>query len=365
MNSVVQVVGLNHRYAGGPRSGAGFAVRDVSFEVAEGEFFALLGPSGCGKTTTLRCIAGLERPSSGTIRLNGDPVVEGKRSVPTHRRDIGMVFQDYAVWPHMTVYQNVAFPLTIGRTPRKSVRPMVEAALAMVGLDHLADRAGTQLSGGQQQRLSLARALVRKPAVLLLDEPLSNLDAALRERMRGELRQIQQEVRITTVLVTHDQVEALSMATRIALMKDGEVVQIATPRELYERPVNRFAAEFVGAGTFYDATVLEIRGDTGLLVETSLGRVSAVSHHTHAVGDKVSMAIRPEDVAVHDTPPDSTANVFPAEVRNVLYLGGAMDLHLQAGGVLLRAQVPVGGRSYAADDSVYVALDPSRCVVVA
>ncbi|HEY2791749.1 MAG TPA: ABC transporter ATP-binding protein [Micromonosporaceae bacterium] len=366
--NTVEVEHLQHRY-GRSKSGGQYAVDDVSFEVAEGEFFALLGPSGCGKTTTLRCIAGLEKPSSGVIRLNGAPVVSGKRYVPTYRRDIGMVFQDYAVWPHMTVMDNVAFPLTTGkRVPKQEIRNRVSSALAMVGLDHLSGRHATQLSGGQQQRLSLARALVREPAVLLLDEPLSNLDAGLRERMRSELRQIQQKVNVTTILVTHDQVEALSMATRIALMNEGGIVQIATPRDLYERPANRFAAQFVGTGTFYDGSVIAtaVDGDPhALVIETGLGKVAATSHHSWTTGDRITLAIRPEHVRVHRTAPVESTNVFAGTVRNALYLGGSVDLHVEAGGQLLRADVPADEGAWSVDDAVHVEVAPQHAVVIA
>jgi iron(III) transport system ATP-binding protein len=307
--------------------------------------------------------------ASGVIRLNGKPVVSGKRYVPTYRRDISMVFQDYAVWPNMTVTQNVAFPLTTGkRIAKQEMRGRVESALSMVGLDHLSARHATQLSGGQQQRLSLARALVREPAVLLLDEPLSNLDAGLRERMRAELRQIQEKAGVTTILVTHDQVEALSMATRIALMNEGRIVQIATPRELYERPASRFVAQFVGTGTFYDGTVIatETGGDPGaLMVETSLGKVTATSHHPWTAGEQVTLAIRPEHVRVHRKAPAAGTNVFAGTVRNALYLGGSVDLHVEAGGQLLRADVPADERMYAIGDTVQVEVAPRHAVVVA
>lgn len=366
--NTVEVENLQHRY-GKEHAGATFAVDDVSFEVAEGEFFALLGPSGCGKTTTLRCIAGLERPSSGTIRLSGRPVVAGKRFVPTHRRNVGMVFQDYAVWPHMTVFQNVAFPLTIGhRVPKPEIRRRVEAALSMVGLDQLSGRDGTQLSGGQQQRLSLARALVREPAVLLLDEPLSNLDAALRERMRAELRQIQRNVRITTILVTHDQVEALSMATRVALMKDGAIAQIATPRELYEQPASRFVAGFVGTGTFYDATVTAAGPDGDpdtYLIDTALGKVTATSHHSWSVGDRVTLTVRPEHVIVRPAAPGSAVNAFTGKVRNALYLGSSVDVYIESGGQVLRANVPADSGPFGVDDDIQFEVPPSHAVIIA
>ena len=210
------------------------AVEDISFDVEDGRFFTLLGPSGCGKTTTLRCVAGLERPESGTIRLDDHTLSGSGHFVPTHARDIGMVFQSYAIWPHLSVFENVAFPLRVSeRAPsRAETRRLVEEALALVGLEGLEDRPAPQLSGGQQQRLALARALVRRPKLLLLDEPLSNLDAKLRERMRIELRQLQRRLGITTVYVTHDQGEALFLSHRIAVMQAGKIVQEGAPRDL-------------------------------------------------------------------------------------------------------------------------------------
>src|SRR5437773_12489103 len=237
--------------------GAVRAVEDVSFTVEDGLFYTLLGPSGCGKTTTLRCVAGLERPEDGTIRID-DAVLSGTgRFVPTHRRDIGMVFQSYAIWPHMNVFENVAFPLRVSERPpsRDETRRMVTEALALVGLEGLEERPAPQLSGGQQQRLALARALVRKPKLLLLDEPLSNLDAKLRERMRIDLRELQRRLRITTVYVTPDQPEALFLSHRIAVMQAGKIVQEGAPRDLYRAPASGFVADFVSEATFLPGEV--------------------------------------------------------------------------------------------------------------
>jgi iron(III) transport system ATP-binding protein len=216
------------------------AAQDVSFTVDEGRLFTLLGPSGCGKTTTLRSIAGLERPRSGEISVNGNVVYSSAKNifVAPNRRGFGMVFQSYAIWPHMTVYENAAFPLQVGKSrfSRNDMRDRVMRVLTAVQLDALADREATKLSGGQQQRLALARALVMEPALLLLDEPLSNLDAKLREAMRFELKRLQRELKITTVYVTHDQSEALALSHQIAVMNEGRIQQIGTPREIYEQP---------------------------------------------------------------------------------------------------------------------------------
>ncbi len=248
---MIEVKSLVKIYEDGDNAGVK-AVNDISFNVEEGRFYTLLGPSGCGKTTTLRCIAGLEKANGGEILVAGKKVFSALDGtfVPAYRRPIGMVFQSYAIWPHMTVFENVAFPLRVGKqrfsnaddSERKSA-----AALAQVELGGYEERMATQLSGGQQQRLALARALVREPQVLLLDEPLSNLDAKLRERMRFELRELQRRLRITTLYVTHDQIEALSMSNVIAVMNSGVIVQEGAPRDIYLQPKTKFVANFIGS----------------------------------------------------------------------------------------------------------------------
>src|SRR6201988_1220793 len=234
------------------------AAQDVTFEVPEGKLFTLLGPSGCGKTTTLRSIAGLERPVSGEIEVAGRIVYSSSRGifVAPNKRNFGMVFQSYAIWPHMNVFQNVAFPLEVRKLPKREISDKVMRVLTAVQLDHLVDREATKLSGGQQQRLALARALVMEPQLLLLDEPLSNLDAKLRHLLRFELKRLQRELGITTVYVTHDQSEALALSHEIAVMNEGRIQQIASPRQIYERPVNAFVADFVGNTNFIGGKIL-------------------------------------------------------------------------------------------------------------
>src|SRR5215212_4179780 len=279
------------------------AVDGVSFEVEAGQFYTLLGPSGCGKTTTLRCVAGLERTDGGRIIVDGR-VVSADRPrvfVPPHRRDIGMVFQSYAIWPHMTVFENVAFPLRVTRNgfSGTEIKRRVEQALALVQLGGYEGRMATQLSGGQQQRLALARALVREPKVLLLDEPLSNLDAKLRERMRSEVRELQRRLKITTLYVTHDQIEALSMSNRIAVMSNGKVVQEGTPREIYQRPATQFVADFVGSTNFMEGEALEGAVGGAMRLQTPVGQVVAVCPEGVRAGEKVTLSIRPENIRVH------------------------------------------------------------------
>src|ERR687893_507340 len=260
-----------------------FAIDDVSFEVKEGELFTLLGPSGCGKTTTLRSIAGLEKPDRGKIVV-GDRVLfsaggngAGRPvNMPANQRGLGMVFQSYAIWPHMTVFDNVAFPLQVrrrGTRPgRREIRERVAKVLDTMELGHLADRQATKLSGGQQQRLALARAIIIEPPLMLLDEPLSNLDAKLRESLRYELKRLQRELGITSIYVTHDQIEALALSTTIAVMKEGNVLQTGRPREVYERPNCRFVAEFIGTSNFLRGKVVGRDGDC-VDVDTEAGRV--------------------------------------------------------------------------------------------
>ena len=293
------------------RYGEFHATRDVSLSVEEGEFLVLLGPSGCGKTTTLRMVAGFVEPSAGTIRLGGRDITR----LPPWKRNTGLVFQSYALFPHMTVAQNVAFALEMRKTPKAEIGPKVREALELVRLAHLADRFPRQLSGGQQQRVALARALVFHPDILLLDEPLSNLDAKLREEVRVEIRKLQRDLGITTVMVTHDQEEALTIADRLVVMSEGRVRQIGSQRDLYEHPADRFVAGFVGRGSFLDGTMEEPRR-----FRTAGGLSIACEHER--TGNAV-MALRPERVHVA---PGQADNLFDASVEFVSYLGGLIEL---------------------------------------
>ena len=319
------------------------AVDGVSFTVEEGAFYTLLGPSGCGKTTTLRCIAGLERADGGSIELGDVTVVSDKVFIPTYRRDLGMVFQSYAVWPHMTVFENVAFPLRVGgdKIKKETLRDRVEKALTLVGLETYHARMATQLSGGQQQRLSLARAIVREPKVLLLDEPLSNLDAKLRERMRGELSVIQRRLGLTTLFVTHDQVEALSMSDRIAVMDSGRIAQEGSPQEIYGHPVNEFVASFIGSTNLilatYDGPSPSVAGY--VRVTTEFGPMEVPANPQLDPSKKVIVAIRPEDIVLHrDGQPVSGPNCFDAKVGIGLFIGNAVEYYLDVGATLVQAR---------------------------
>jgi ABC-type Fe3+/spermidine/putrescine transport system ATPase subunit len=298
-----------------------FAVDDLSFSVDRGEILVIVGASGCGKTTTLRCIAGLEMPTSGSISIDGLTVVGHGQFVPPEKRGIGMVFQSYALWPHKTVAENIAYGLTMRGDSASSVREAVGRALAMVGLQGMGGRYPSTLSGGQQQRVALARSAIAEPKVLLLDEPLSNLDAKLREQMRIELRRLIKSLRMTAVHITHDQSEAMAIADKIIYMRNGRIEQQGSPRELYRAPASRAVAEFVGSATFVDGRVVgsdggdlrvEAAGNLEILARPVPGRTADAS---------VTIAIRPEAVSLAASRPQGR-NVFPGKVLEESFLGG-------------------------------------------
>jgi ABC-type Fe3+/spermidine/putrescine transport system ATPase subunit len=309
------------------------AVDGVSFEVEQGAVLTLLGPSGCGKTTTLRVVAGFERPDEGEVDIEGRTVIAPARgiNVPPEKRGLGMVFQSYAIWPHMTVFQNVAYPLVIRHTNKAEIRRRVDQTLELVGLQGYGERPATLLSGGQQQRVALARALVYSPSILLLDEPLSNLDAKLRNQMRIELKRLQERVSVSVLFVTHDQVEAMSLSTRLAVMHNGRIEQLGTPQEVYEQPATPFVEDFIGRVLRFRGTVVE-QSDEGPIVElagTPATRLRAASSDEQvARGAEVQVAIRPEDLQVHD---GGGANVLRCNIENVLYLGAECELLLRFG----------------------------------
>lgn len=343
------------------------AVNYVTFEVPKATFFSLLGPSGCGKTTTLRCIAGLERPENGDIDVDDVVVFSSRRSIyiPSHRRDIGMVFQSYAIWPHMNVFDNVAFPLKIGRRfPRGQVMERVDKALALVHLQELKDRPATNLSGGQQQRLALARAVVREPKLLLLDEPLSNLDAKLRDEMREELKRVQRTLDLTTVYVTHDQTEALSMSDMVAVMNEGKIIQTDQPRKLYEQPASRFVADFLGAANLVAGTVSAAAREGAFgLVKTSCGTLSCAIPDAVKPGTQVLLSIRPEDIQLTARPPEGSGAEWVGKVEQGSFLGGLMDYRIIVGDLVLRARVHPSV-FFQRGEQVHLVFHPQRCAIV-
>ena len=307
------------------------AARGVTLDIKQGQFYTLLGPSGCGKTTTLRCVAGLEEPDEGEIIVGDDLVFSSTRNawVPPFKRNIGMVFQSYAIWPHMSVFENVAFPLVNGdaKLPGAEIRERVLRALALVKLEAYVDRPAPNLSGGQQQRLALARALVGEPRVLLLDEPLSNLDAKLREEMRVELRELVKRLNVTTLFVTHEQLEALTMSDVVAVMKDGNILQAGTPEEIYAQPRSVFVAQFIGRTNLIAGRTKGRAGKgSEISVQTSLGDIRAKAVDQLEQGEQVMIAVRPEDVEIvsgHNRAGDS--NLFEGRIERLLYVGECMD----------------------------------------
>jgi iron(III) transport system ATP-binding protein len=333
------------------------AVNDVSFTVETGKLLTLLGPSGCGKTTTLRSIAGLEEPDDGEIELGSSVVFSGTRgiSLPSNRRRVGMVFQSYAIWPHMTVFQNVAYPLEGAGVARPEIRRRVAHVLSLVGLEELLQRPAPFLSGGQQQRVALARALVAEPEVLLLDEPLSNLDAKLREQMRVELRAVQQRVGLTAVYVTHDQTEALAISDSIAVMNEGRLVEYGSPSEIYDRPKSRFAAEFIGAANVVPLTDPSSEGGKAR-AHTPWGEI-----HFMLDGQKIprSIVLRPEDFQI--VPNGAGENIWPAQLAQVVFLGAAYECRLVLAGMTLRAHFPRSA-ALSVGERICVHVDIGRCV---
>jgi iron(III) transport system ATP-binding protein len=343
------------------------ALDRVSFAVDEGELFTLLGPSGCGKSTTLLSLAGFQNPEEGRIAVAGTTFfdADGRVNIPAERRNLGIVFQSYAVWPHMTVFENLAFPLKVRRIAKPEIRTRVGDVLDLVEMGEYARRYPHQLSGGQQQRVALARALVYSPEVLLLDEPFSNLDAKLRERARSWVKELQRNLGLTTVFVTHDQDEALSMSDRVVVMNRGVVQQIGTPEDIYRRPANRFVAEFVGRVNLVEGVVTGHDGATVVVaVDGSSRRLSVAAHGAVSVSGSVTLAFRPEAVTL--LPPDSTTNgnnTWEGDVHDVAFLGdhyeydvhvGTLPLTVQSGqrvpGDRIKVHIPQDALSILADE---------------
>lgn len=363
---MLTVEGLRKVYADKSGSGLSVALNNVSFEVAEGEFFTLLGPSGCGKTTTLQSVAGLETPDQGRIAMGGEDVFSSARNLvmAPNQRNLGMVFQSYAIWPHMTVFENVAYPLRHGnkRMSEAEIRKAVMDILAMVKLDHLAERPSPMLSGGQQQRVALARALVRTPRILLLDEPLSNLDAKLRDTMREEIRSLVKALNITTIFVTHDQVEAMGMSDRIMLMRAGETVQLGSPEDIYKRPNSVFTATFMGRSTVVPGMLKgSVEAGDQVAIETALGTFLGQAGQPMKAGSNASLILRPNAIVQGGTAGDN--NVFGAVVESVTFLGDAQEVRLRAGNFpVLQIANPYTCVEAGQQFSAFV--DPAHCIIV-
>ena len=339
---MLRVTGLSKSFA--LADGSIRALDDVRFEIADGHCYALLGPSGCGKTTALRCVAGLELPDRGTIEIGGRVVSDAAADifVPVHERSIGMVFQSYAIWPHLDVFENVAYPLRVQR-PRlreDEITRRVTEALTTVGMESLASRPAPRLSGGQQQRVALARAIVRKPSLLLLDEPLSNLDARLRDAMRRELSALIRRIGITALFVTHDQVEALSIAERVAVMNNGRIRQEGAPAEVYGHPNDLFVARFLGATNALGARVVApaSNGRTQVVLDCN-GRI-LVLDGAHQPGDTVDVVLRPENLILEPGVPTDEINTVPGTIVALTFQGNGVEYDVDIGGAMLRAFFP-------------------------
>ncbi|WP_405823608.1 ABC transporter ATP-binding protein [Streptomyces sp. NBC_00838] len=361
------------------------AVDDLSIDIEDGESLVLLGKSGCGKTSTMRCVAGLETPTGGRITIGDTVVFDSERgiNVAPNRRNVGMVFQSYAVWPHRTIHQNVAFPLQQQKLPKDQIRERVADVLDLVGLTEFADRGASLLSGGQMQRVALARSLVMRPSVLLLDEPLSNLDARLRDRLRVELREIQQRLNLTCVYVTHDQSEALALADRIALMQNGRIVQTDRPERIYDTPSSASIADFLGVSNIFPCTEIG-PGDgartgrdgagtgtgrneaTGALLGLTGHEVEVLAECGTAAPADPSVCIRPEDIRLTDAPTADGVNNWPGRVEVVSFQGSYVRYRVSLkGGPELDAIVPRRGRELLRPGaSVWAAADPAAVQVL-
>ena len=343
------------------------AVNRINLEVNQGEMLTLLGPSGCGKTTTLRSIAGLERPEDGDIVIDGKSML-AKGFVQPSKRGVGMVFQNYAVWPHMKVYNNIVYGLKLMKLPKAEIRKKALDVLELVGLGGLEDRYPAQLSGGQQQRVALARALVRNPKVLLLDEPLSNLDAKLREKMRFEIKSLVRRMGITSVYVTHDQAEAMVISDRVVVMNQGNVIQIGPPHEIYEKPADTFVADFIGAMNFMPGVVLEkIKDRAEVHIKTSFSdkMLCQVSDRVEAdPGLEVQAAIRPEDVEVLTDPDPNLVNLYQGKIAHQAYLGNFLYLFVTINGNnMIRVQAPHNIIREEGQE-IYLYMNPEKCIIL-
>jgi len=338
-------------------------IDNVSFTVPDQQIVTLLGPSGCGKSTILRCIAGLETPDAGMIQIGDTVMFDSEKgiNVPTEKRNIGMVFQSYAIWPHLTVYDNVAFPLKLRKMSKQAIKEQVMKSLKLVGLEELANRYPSQLSGGQQQRVVIARCIVYTPTVMLLDEPLANLDAKLRDEMRVELRQIQQEAGLSAIYVTHDQSEAMALSDKVLVMSGGHILQEDAPKKIYNNPEHPFVASFIGNSILFDATVTALEGETPVVEAEGLGTVKGIGKGLQ-VGDKVKLGIRPTDFTLSMEKPDSF-NCWEAKVDFVTYLGELSQYQLNINGLEVSTRVKVI-ENLNQGDTVYAAVDPSKARVL-
>jgi ABC-type Fe3+/spermidine/putrescine transport system ATPase subunit len=342
------------------------AVSSVSFSVQHGEQLTLLGPSGCGKTTTLRAVAGLERPSGGSIRIGGRTMYDqaNRTNVPTEQRGLSMVFQSYAIWPHMTVFDNVAYGLRVRNENAASLKEKVHHALDLVKMGAFAERNASQLSGGQQQRVALARACAFSPTVLLFDEPLSNLDAKLRSEMRIELRELQRRLKVTSLYVTHDLEEALAMSDQIVVMRSGNIEQGGSPNEIYNFPRTAFVADFIGSANLITGRLLPDRSANGrVAVEVDGGNILLGVSHGRSPSREPMLSLRTVHLRLSAQPPAQSENVWPVKVKRSVFLGDLTQVHVEWAGrelVIRQTTAPPCGEG----ETAYLMIDPSHCVLL-
>jgi iron(III) transport system ATP-binding protein len=356
----IRIQGVSKYYFSGGKTIK--ALDNVDLTIPANQIFTLLGPSGCGKTTLLRCIVGLETPDTGEIRI-GDEVVWSKQkniNVPTEKRGLGMVFQTYAIWPHMNVFDNVAYPLQIRNVPRDVIRERVAKTLSFVHLEGMEKRPATKLSGGQQQRVALARALVAEPKVILFDEPLSNLDAKLREETRKELRSFLGTLKITAVYVTHDRVEALALSDTIAVMREGRIIEVGDPKKIYFDANHRFVADFIGRANLIKATVRAHDGDR-TIVDCGLGTIACARRDIPA-GSETTLCIRPEFIRIARGEAGGK-NVVNGRVESLIFIGEAYEVEIRVGEELLLAKIDPDV-DLKVGNAVNFSLDPAHCLLV-
>lgn len=352
----VEIRGLVKRF------GKTTAVDDLNLTVRAGSLTTLLGPSGCGKTTTLRIVAGFVSPDEGEVRIGGEVVSSSTHSIPPEKRGMGMVFQSFAVWPHMTVYENVAYGLKLRKVATEDTKRQVSEVLQLVRLEGLEKRYPAQLSGGQQQRVALARALVVKPMILLLDEPLSNLDAKLREEMRLELRDIQQKLALTFIYVTHDQMEATVISDQIVILQAGKVQQVGSPVEIHERPQNEFVARFMGLANLFPGILKERVGDQDSIVACEHGgNIRCLADNRFREGDKVLVGARPENIRLSTAKPTEEDNVIEGVVQSTAYIGSLRDVLVQVSGEVTKVRTDL---SPGIGEHVYLWFSPAKCWVI-
>ena len=340
------------------------ALDNVDLTIASNQIFTLLGPSGCGKTTLLRCIVGLESPDDGEIAI-GDEIVysrEKKIFLPPEKRRLGMVFQTYAIWPHMNVFDNVAYPLQARKTPQNDIRRRVEKVLQFVQMEGFENRPATRLSGGQQQRVALARALVAEPDVILFDEPLSNLDAKLREETRKELRRFLTELKITAVYVTHDRIEALALSDQIAVMRSGRIVEIGDPKKIYFNSDHQFVADFIGRVNLIPGTVSALQNDHAI-VDSSIGPIVVRNSRKIPAGRKATVCVRPEFIRIGMSGAKDASNVFRGKAENLVFIGEAYEGEIRIGDTLLTTTIEPTALIEEGDE-IAVSFHPDHCFLL-